>query len=168
MSSTNPHPTEDPVLDSTAATRTETVLDSTQLAIVNATERDIRLLAPAGSGKTLSLLHRCAELHHRSNGSASFLIVSFTRAARDELRARLAEPAFVSFSSQADVVTLNGWGHRRLRTISSQPRLHISEFERATMVKTVLAPFSPGTVPLMIAGCRSRFRQVAIAAAKTF
>jgi DNA helicase-2/ATP-dependent DNA helicase PcrA len=115
-------------------------LDLTQLAFVNAAERDIRLLAPAGSGKTLSLLHRCAELHHRSGGTSSFLIVSFTRAARDELRARLTDPAFVAFSARADVVTLNGWGHRRLRAMSSQPRLHVSEFERATMVKTVLAP----------------------------
>lgn len=115
-------------------------LDATQLAFVNATQTDIRLLAPAGSGKTLSLLHRCAELHRRSVGSSSFLIVSFTRAARDELRARLSEPAFAPFSTRADVVTLNGWGHRRLRAMSTQPRLHVAEIERANLVRTVLAP----------------------------
>lgn len=115
-------------------------LDSTQLAFVRAPERDIRLLAPAGSGKTLSLLHRCAELHRRSEGASSFLIVSFTRAARDELRGRLTDQAFVGFSARADVVTLNGWGHRRLRALSTQPRLHVSGFERTSMVKSVLAP----------------------------
>src|SRR5690606_9101716 len=82
-------------------------LDQTQLAFVGAAERDVRLLAPAGSGKTLSLLHRCAELHRRSDGKSSYLIVSFTRAARDELRARLGDPAFAGFASRADVVTLN-------------------------------------------------------------
>ncbi|WP_420335434.1 3'-5' exonuclease [Roseibium sp.] len=115
-------------------------LDTTQLSFVNALEPDIRLLAPAGSGKTHSLLHRCAELSRRSNGSDSFLIVSFTRAARDEIRARLSEPAFSSFATRADVVTLNGWGHRRLRAMATPPRLHVSEFERTTLVKTVLAP----------------------------
>lgn len=114
-------------------------LDGTQLSFVQAPERDIRLLAPAGSGKTLSLLHRCAELYRRAPDSR-FLIVSFTRAARDELKARLSGPDFVGFASRADVVTLNGWGHRRLRSMSLSPRLHVSEFERATMIKTVLAP----------------------------
>jgi DNA helicase-2/ATP-dependent DNA helicase PcrA len=114
-------------------------LDGTQLSFVQAPERDIRLLAPAGSGKTLSLLHRCAELYRRAPDSR-FLIVSFTRAARDELKARLSGPDFVDFASRADVVTLNGWGHRRLKAMSASPRLHVSEFERATMIKTVLAP----------------------------
>lgn len=120
--------------------RAQGTLDATQLAFVNAPERDIRLLAPAGSGKTLSLLHRCATLHQRSNDASTFLIVSFTRAARDELRSRLADSTFRDFSTKADVVTLNGWGHRRLRVMSAQPRLHVSDFERTTMVKTVLAP----------------------------
>ncbi len=127
-------------MDSIREIAAHSILDSTQLAFVGAPERDIRLLAPAGSGKTLSLLHRCAELHKRSGGVSTFLIVSFTRAARDELRARLTEKAFVDFSARADVATLNGWGHRRLRAMSAQPRLYVSEFERATLVKTVLAP----------------------------
>ncbi|MDQ0395546.1 3'-5' exonuclease [Labrys monachus] len=114
-------------------------LDGTQLCFVRAPERDIRLLAPAGSGKTLSLLHRCAELHRRAPGSR-FLIVSFTRAARDELKSRLSGEKFAGVAARADVVTLNGWGHRRLKALSASPRLHVSEFERSTMVKTILAP----------------------------
>ncbi|WP_137113361.1 ATP-dependent helicase [Mesorhizobium sp. GR13] len=127
-------------MNKTTETATSNILDDTQLAFVRAPERDIRLLAPAGSGKTLSLLHRCAELHSRSAGTASFLVVSFTRAAREELRARLTDQAFFEFSPRADVVTLNGWGHRRLRTLSTQLRLHVSGFERANMVKSVLVP----------------------------
>ncbi len=130
-------------------------LDSTQLSFVEAQETDIRLLAPAGSGKTLSLLHRCAELIRRSGGKDSFLIVSFTRAARDEIRARLSEPTFSSFATEADVVTLNGWGHRRLRVMSSSPRLHVSEFERTNLVKTVLAP-ATSAVPALEKGMKDQ------------
>ena len=128
-------------------------LDATQQAFIEAPERDIRLLAPAGSGKTLSLLHRCAERHRRTEGHASFLIVSFTRAARDELRARLTQPAFAGFAARADVVTLNGWGHRRLKAVHPQPRLHVSEFERATLVKTILAPAWSG-IPALEKGMK--------------
>lgn len=101
-------------MEQSAAESASGGLDRTQLAFVGAAERDIRLLAPAGSGKTLSLLHRCAELHRRSDRASSFLIVSFTRAARDELRARVTNPVFGGFASCADLVTINGWGHRRL------------------------------------------------------
>lgn len=127
-------------MNTTSYAVTDGGLDDTQLAFVQAPDRDIRLLAPAGSGKTLSLLYRCAELHRRTEGSSSFLIVSFTRAARDELRIRLSDKAFVDFAARADVVTLNGWGHRRLRALSAQPRLHVSGFERTNMVKSILAP----------------------------
>ncbi|MBB3771995.1 DNA helicase-2/ATP-dependent DNA helicase PcrA [Angulomicrobium tetraedrale] len=128
-------------------------MDDTQLAFINAAERDIRLLAPAGSGKTMSLLYRCAELHRRSGGNASFLIVSFTRAARDELRARLTDDAFAGFAARADVVTLNGWGHRRLKAMHAQPRLHVSDFERATMLKSILAP-AWSTIPALETGMK--------------
>ncbi|MBC2858461.1 3'-5' exonuclease [Stappia sp. 28M-7] len=130
-------------------------LDAAQLAFVNAPEPDIRLLAPAGSGKTLSLLHRCAELHRRRGGNASFLVVSFTRAARDELRSRLSDPVFAGAAAHADIVTLNGWGHRRLRALAAPPRLHVSEFDRSTLVKTLLAP-AYAAVPALDKGMKDQ------------
>jgi superfamily I DNA and RNA helicase len=59
------------------------MLDEFQSAFCNETARNIRLLAPAGSGKTHSLLYRCAEVHRVQKGSARFLLLTFTRAARD-------------------------------------------------------------------------------------
>ncbi|MBM1170609.1 UvrD-helicase domain-containing protein [Microvirga arabica] len=53
-------------------------------------------MAPAGSGKTQSLLWRCAELYRHADGKGRFLVVTFTRAARDELRARLSSQDFAS------------------------------------------------------------------------
>ena len=48
--------------------------------------KNIRLLAPAGSGKTFSLLWRCAYIHNehikKDKPAPRFLIVTFTRAAK--------------------------------------------------------------------------------------
>ena len=50
----------------------------------------IRLLAPAGCGKTASLLYRCLRLLRRNRDSSPrFLIVTFTKTATVELLDRL-------------------------------------------------------------------------------
>ncbi|SKA22314.1 UvrD-helicase domain-containing protein [Consotaella salsifontis] len=113
-------------------------LDAFQRRFVEAEDTNVRLLAPAGSGKTHSLLWRCAEILHRSEGQARFLIVTFTRAARDELRARLFTPQFGSLSTNADVVTLNGWGHRIIRGNFLNPRLMTSENDRNLLIRNTL------------------------------
>jgi len=73
-------------------------LDSSQESFCNKQSENVRLLAPAGCGKTLSLLLRCLRLAQRSRGQrVRFLIVTFTVAARQELasgteRERLTHP----------------------------------------------------------------------------
>jgi DNA helicase-2/ATP-dependent DNA helicase PcrA len=115
------------------------LLDDIQRRFVEAEDGDIRLLAPAGSGKTHSLLYRCMELFGRSSGRARFLVVTFTRAARDELRARLNTTPFAEITSACDVVTLNGYGWRRVRNAFANPRLSASDFERQTLVRNQLS-----------------------------
>ncbi|MCQ0987161.1 UvrD-helicase domain-containing protein [Jiella marina] len=121
-----------------AGSLAEAELDEFQRRFVEAEDGDIRLLAPAGSGKTHSLLWRCAELYRRSEGSARFLIVTFTRAARDELRLRLFTPQFRRLAASADVVTLNGWGNRVIRGTFLNPRLMTSDGDRTLLVKNTL------------------------------
>lgn len=76
----------------------------------------IRLLAPAGCGKTLSLLYRCLELWRKAKGHR-FLIVTFTTAAAIELRRRLAHsPEFDGLQDAVTISTLNAYGYRRLRS----------------------------------------------------
>ena len=80
--------------------------------------RNIRLLAPAGSGKTYSLLWRCRFITDEceKNGSSQprFLILTFTRAARFELEDRMKKnPAFAGI--HATVRTLNSWGWEQYR-----------------------------------------------------
>ncbi|MCY3832347.1 MAG: ATP-dependent helicase [Chloroflexi bacterium] len=93
-------------------------LDESQRAFIEApVDQNIRLLAPAGCGKTLCLLYRCKFLAEQfPSRSQRFLIVTFTRAARDELRSRLNEGSeFTGIRDQVEINTLNAWGWRRLR-----------------------------------------------------
>lgn len=76
-------------------------------------KKNVRLLAPAGSGKTFSLLWRCKYLIEESikknRQEPRFLIVTFTRSAKYELEDRLKNrPEFQGI--KATVKTLNGWG----------------------------------------------------------
>lgn len=114
-------------------------LDQYQRAFCEAPPGDIRLLAPAGSGKTHSLLHRCSTLAERQNGRAKFLIVTFTQAARDELRARLSSAPFSKHASSIDVTTLNSWGWRRVRERHHAAKL-LGEKDRKFAVQNQLQP----------------------------
>lgn len=99
-------------------------LDASQKKFVGAPVADnIRLLAPAGCGKTFCLLHRCKSIHEQKR--ARFLIVTFTVAARQELASRLSEEReFASLRDAVEITTLNAWGWRRLREgAASFPRL---------------------------------------------
>ena len=90
-------------------------LDSSQMGFCRSVASHIRLLAPAGCGKTLSLLYRCLELAKRTKGDR-FLIVTFTNAAAIELRRRLAHsPDFDGLRDAVTVSTLNAYGYRRMR-----------------------------------------------------
>jgi len=104
-------------------------LDSSQRAFCQAPMSNLRLLAPAGCGKTLSLLFRCKHLAEQNNGHrARFLIVTFTRAARDELLARLNEDTgFVSLRDAVEITTLNSWGFRRIKSVAFSPKLICSK-----------------------------------------
>ena len=93
-----------------------TPLDSSQLHFCQSTEKNIRLLAPAGCGKTSSLLHRCASLVSRSSASQRFLVITFTNAASEELKDRQAnDPHFECLHDKITITTLNAYGWRRIR-----------------------------------------------------
>ena len=54
-------------------------LDEYQQAFVRSEAANVRVLAPAGSGKTETLLWCCQKVHERAAESTRFLIVTFTR-----------------------------------------------------------------------------------------
>lgn len=104
-------------------------LDQYQRQFCEAAEGNIRLLAPAGCGKTLCLLYRCKHIVEQSRRqNPRFLVVTFTRAARDELKARIdSESEFAVLRDSAEVTTLNSWGFRRVRNTSFQTTLITSQ-----------------------------------------
>ena len=100
-------------------------LDEYQMAFCQASpDANLRLLAPAGCGKTSALLHRSRELALNGKGNPRFLLVTFTKSAEQELKVRLAsEDAFAAIREQTTVTTLNAYGFRRLREEHRSPRL---------------------------------------------
>jgi DNA helicase-2/ATP-dependent DNA helicase PcrA len=116
------------------------MLDEFQRDFCQSRSDNIRLLAPAGSGKTHSLLHRCVDVHKSSQGKSRFLIVTFTRAAKDELQSRLLTPEFSEILNSTEVTTLNSWGWRRVRDRHHSPRLISKTVDRSFAVQNSLQP----------------------------
>lgn len=118
-----------------------TNLDQSQLDFCQSDAQNIRLLAPAGCGKTISLLYRCRELAERSDSRQRFLIVTFTRAAAAELKDRLIrETQFESIRDIVHVTTLNAYGYRRIRDqVGTHELLDTSTKKRKAML-TQLKP----------------------------
>lgn len=101
-------------------------LDRSQSEFCQSPVQNTRLLAPAGCGKTESLLHRCRELVQRTSRNPRFLIVTFTRNAAEELKDRVEhESYFEPVKGHVNITTLNAWGWNRIRNISriSNPKL---------------------------------------------
>ena len=102
----------------------------------------VRLIAPAGCGKTYSLLYRC--LHLAKNGSIEnpkFLLFTFTRAAREELCDRVkSDPAFAPIAPLVTITTLNVWGFRKLKNMKHNLQLKTSKTDRFFALNNVLQP----------------------------
>ena len=121
-------------------------LDSSQQEFCALEDGAIRLLAPAGSGKTHSLLWRCRELAERSDKvKPRFLVFTFTRAAREELWDRLRTNVyFGAVAPLTTVTTLNSWGFRIVKAITRNPRLITKSNERYWVIDNVLQPVWQG------------------------
>ncbi len=98
--------------------------------------KNIRLLAPAGSGKTFSLLWRCKCIYDMRKQSGketpSFLIITFTRAARYELESRIQKnEKFLELPMT--IRTLNAWGWEQMKGRSGK-ELVANKYNRKGLV----------------------------------
>ncbi|GBD27652.1 Putative ATP-dependent DNA helicase YjcD [bacterium HR30] len=119
----------------------EIELDRGQREFCTFPKGTVRLLAPAGCGKTYSLLYRCKALAEAEKRTRRFLVFTFTRAARDELRDRLKKtPIFANVAPFVTVNTLNAWGFRLLKNRIPNPRLVTKGNERDFCINNVLRP----------------------------
>ena len=116
-------------------------LDQSQLDFCKSDAEHIRLLAPAGCGKTYALLHRCRELSERANKNEKFLIVTFTKAATMELESRLnTDPEFESIRDVTAISTLNAYGFRRMHSQLRSTKLLTKSRERYFAIQNQLRP----------------------------
>ena len=118
-------------------------LDPSQRLFCEApSSNNIRLLAPAGCGKTLCLLFRCKHLAEQAKPRRlRFLLVTFTRAAMQELSSRLDEDnRFAHLQDSIEITTLNAWGNRRIRNAVSYPRLLNTERDYHFATQNQLRP----------------------------
>lgn len=103
--------------------------------------KNVRLLAPAGSGKTYSLLWRCKYIADKAKETGGqtpyFLLVAFTRAAKLEMEDRLKNsPDFEGV--HATVRTLNAWGWEQVGRPGK--KLIISRKEKQDVILHDLGP----------------------------
>src|SRR5690554_313517 len=118
-------------------------VDISQKEFIETSFENIRLLAPAGSGKTLSILWRCKYLFEKyPEKPQRFLIFTFTRVARDELFDRLSNDVnFACIRKNVKIDTLNRWGFNYLRkSIESNLALKTTSKEHYALVKHNLRP----------------------------
>lgn len=118
-------------------------LDDSQERFCNSDASHIRLLAPAGSGKTLSLLWRCKRISEtHPDKTQRFLIFTFTRVARDELKHRVnTDSSFCDLRDRVRIDTLNRWGYNYLRKqVNTALAVKASNKELFLLVKHNLRP----------------------------
>jgi DNA helicase-2/ATP-dependent DNA helicase PcrA len=104
-------------LDLRAALSTfETTADVHQKAVIDSGDRTIRLVAPAGAGKTQTIINRILKRVHEGTDPKRFLILTFDNAAVSSLQAKLAEQlAHQGVDHLALAIsTLNAYGYRLL------------------------------------------------------
>jgi DNA helicase-2/ATP-dependent DNA helicase PcrA len=89
---------------------TEFEPDAAQAEAVGASEGVVQIIAPAGSGKTTVLVERVRELRRRGVPADAIACVTFNRAAKEELGARLQNDGV----GTVEALTFHGLGRRIL------------------------------------------------------
>lgn len=111
-------------------------LNQGQLDFIQSTDKNIKLIAPAGCGKTFSILERCKYIL-KSNAKEKILIFTFTGVARDEILSRILESAELKdYSSNIRVETLNQFGYRNLKLY--RHKLKTTKQHKKELVENVL------------------------------
>jgi len=90
-----------------------TELDQHQRKLITSTARTVRLLAPAGSGKTHCIVNKVLALVHAGMSPARIVLLTFDTTSKNELSARVN--TIFGATAAPRVNTLNAYGNRVLR-----------------------------------------------------
>ncbi len=118
-------------------------LDSAQSRFIQARNSHLRLLAPAGCGKTSCILWRCRaliEAKEQLSEPLRILVVTLTKGAEVEINNRIATTAKLGMlPTYTTVSTLNAWGLRLLRQLESTLTLVSGQQKKLRCVRNELA-----------------------------
>lgn len=121
------------------------VLNKSQEGFTKCSDDYTRALAPAGSGKTATLLWKCLEDAKASNRKNKYLIFTFTRVARDELRDRInTREEFRDLRTLARIETLNQWGFNYIRSLKDGLQLKTTKLDNFFILNNSLRPLWEG------------------------
>jgi len=116
-------------------------LNQSQQDFIKCQDDFSRALAPAGSGKTATLLWKCLEDAKASELKNKYLIFTFTRVARDELRDRLnTREEFKELRKITRIETLNQWGFNYIKNLKDGLQLKTSKQDNFYLVNNNLRP----------------------------
>jgi DNA helicase-2/ATP-dependent DNA helicase PcrA len=105
--------------------RVSTDLDDHQRKLIDSSAQTIRLLAPAGSGKTHCIVNKVLALVNAGGSAARILLLTFDNASRTELQERVI--TIFGPANAPGVRTLNSYGNSLIRQFQyankSPPRL---------------------------------------------
>src|SRR5690606_28219940 len=104
--------TEGRVITQTSPATTRPAPDPYQQKVIDATERSIRVVAPAGSGKTETLARRVEERIRQGIPPHRILVLTFDRNAAESFRSKMRNG---NGGPGARVETLNAYGFALLR-----------------------------------------------------
>lgn len=112
-------------------------LNKEQLEAVETEEPNVIVLAAPGSGKTFTLINAAIE-YRRTYPGATIDIITYTRAATQELRERLAESGIYD----VNVSTIHVWSREHLRILDEMYGFHMKILEQPaimSILRTLIA-----------------------------
>lgn len=115
-------------------------INSDQTRFIESEADNIRLLAPAGCGKTYAMLERCKSLVSKQPKSR-ILLLAFTKAAASEIKNRIFQDKELSkISNNITTVTLNKWGFDFLKREGVEPNLITKKVDKYKYIRNDLKP----------------------------
>ncbi|QOZ25913.1 ATP-dependent helicase [Bradyrhizobium sp. CCBAU 51753] len=124
--------------------------DDDQLSLIHAPHQTIRLIAPAGSGKTQTIINRVLHLAKKGTRPDRILCLTFDNSAAHALRERISEQlaALSTPHQNFHISTLNAFGYKLLRDHFSAEHKQIIEARRdwrlIKEIKEILASTDEG------------------------